>query len=177
MFSNRVSLLRKMIIKACLFIVGYIIVTAELTSQHRIFMPCANMWELIWALITALPVKEALGYFKDQILFFGFHGGTYSVFCVICGIAFIPFLWTLLIHGLRAGLKYTADHSVITYVYKDTGEFAYDEFDPTGVILGIISFMIRVVLCWFIIELAPAILLLSLAINAIQLIWPFGHEE
>jgi hypothetical protein len=170
--------LLKILFKVLVILLGAFLVMIWLMDINHIdeyVDPSVPFWDAIKHLIEvgldSIPMKDLWTYYKDNMLFLGIHKGITNSVCILASLPLIPLYIVILTRGWGGILGYTLRNLMTTYVYVDTGEFAFEEMNDFVIFLPLINFAVKLMLIWAIFELSPFILLITLAINIIQLFW------
>ena len=175
---RRLFVLFKIAVKLAIIVLGYFLVMIWLMDINHIdqYVPdSVSLWGALKLLVKvgteSIPSKDILMYYKDTMLFLGIHKGISNFICILCSIPLIPLYFVILFRGWGGILSYTLENLTTTYVYVDTGQFAFEQFNDHVLFFPLFNFAVKLFLIWAVFEFSPFILLITLALNIIQLFW------
>lgn len=167
---KRIWLIIKMAFKSFALLFGMSIYAIWMVDLYNIIVTDDNRFMAIFKSAMSIPPMELIGNYAQDMFFRGDHAAAMIFPCIIMSIPLLPLIFILLFGGMGSTMGYLANNLVVTYVYVDSGEYAYSEIG-TGPIMFAFSLLLRIMLVIVIINIAPFLLLITLAINVIQLFW------
>lgn len=169
--GKRLWLIIKMAFKSASLVFGMCIYAFWMVDLYNIAVVDENRFVAILKSVFAIPIVDLAKNYAQDMFFQGEHAASMVFACIVMSIPLLPLIFTVLFRGLTASFGYLSDNLMITYVYKDSGKYAYSEVDSGSVLLLAFSILIRIMLVGAIVNIAPVLILISLPINFLQLIW------